>query len=70
MVTTTGVKEAVNKARTFSFSVTTTDGTSTNVVTAAQVAAEGFATIRDIHLKCTGDKCFLGLGKAASTTHG
>jgi len=64
------VRESVNKGKVIGFSVTTSDGTSTSVVSAATIAGVGAKVIRDIYLKLTGDDAYLGLGKAASTTPG
>lgn len=64
------VKQSVNTAAVYSFTVTTSDATSTAVVTAATIASMGYTTIHEIHVWITGDKAFLGLGKDASTTHG
>lgn len=64
------VAQAVNKHTVVSFIVTTTDALTKDVITQAQLGAAGVTTIREIHLRCTGDKCFLGLGTDATTTHG
>ena len=56
---------AVNKKIMIGFLVTTTDGTSTAVINAAALVAAGATNIRDIHLKCTGDKAYLGFDKDA-----
>jgi len=52
------------------FAVTTTDGTSTAVISAATMNALGFSRIRDVHMYVTGDDAYLGFGRAATTTAG
>jgi len=64
------VKQSYNTPAVYSFSVTTSDATSTEVISETTIAMMGYTTIHEIHLRATGDKCFLGLGKDASTTHG
>ena len=64
------VKQAVNTPAVYSFTVTTSDATSTEVITATTIELMGYTTIHEVHVWITGDKAFLGLGKDASTTHG
>ena len=70
MVVNQTVKQSVNQTGVISFSVTTTGSTSTEVITEATLSQSGYVSIHEIHVKITGDKCFLGLGATASTTHG
>ena len=70
MVSQQSVRRSVNKSIVIGFSTTTTDGTSTEVVTAATIATVGAKTIREISLKLTGDDAYLGFGKTATKTPG
>jgi hypothetical protein len=70
MVNSQSVKQAVNKKIVIGFSVTTSDATSTDVVTAATIATAGAKTITDIHMIVKNADGYLGLGKAATTTPG
>lgn len=62
--------EEYNKTQAIGFAVTTTDATATDVITATNIGDVGATRIRGIYLKCTGDKCYLGLGKDATGTPG
>ena len=59
------VPGSVNKGLIIGFNISTTDATSTPVITAAQITSAGASRIRDIHLKCTSADGWLGLGEAA-----
>jgi hypothetical protein len=64
------MRQSVNKKITYGFDVSTSDATSTSIVSAANIASCGGSTIVDIHMIVEGGPGYLGLGQAATTTPG
>lgn len=70
MVKSQTVRQSVNKKTVIGFDVTTTNNTSTAIVSSSTIASAGGKTITDIHIYVLGADGYLGLGKTATTTVG